>query len=125
MIAPAKPLSPSTLTGLPRTSLITLLSWAVLLALLAGSWRGADMRPLDLVRDAGNMATYAADFFPPKFAQWPLYLTEMVVTIQIALGYGAGGDLCGPARADVLGQYHASLGAPTGAPLDGCGARDQ
>ena len=24
-------------------------------------------------------------FFPPKFAQWPLYLTEMVVTIQIAL----------------------------------------
>ena len=85
MIAPAKPLSPSTLTGLPRTSLITLLSWAVLLALLAGSWRGADMRPLDLVRDAGNMATYAADFFPPKFAQWPLYLTEMVVTIQIAL----------------------------------------
>jgi phosphonate transport system permease protein len=31
------------------------------------------------------MATYAADFFPPKFAQWPLYLTEMVVTIQIAL----------------------------------------
>jgi phosphonate transport system permease protein len=85
MIAPAKPLSPSTLTGLPRTSLIALLSWAVLLALLAGSWRGADMRPLDLVRDAGNMATYAADFFPPKFAQWPLYLTEMVVTIQIAL----------------------------------------
>ena len=85
MIAPAKPLSPSTLTGLPRTSLITLLSWAVLLALLAGSWRGADMRPLDLVRDAGNMSTYAADFFPPKFAQWPLYLTEMVVTIQIAL----------------------------------------
>jgi len=85
MIAPAKPLSPSTLTGLPRTSLITLLSWAVLLALLAGSWRGADMRPLDLVRDAGNMAAYAADFFPPKFAQWPLYLTEMVVTIQIAL----------------------------------------
>jgi len=85
MIAPAKPLSPSTVTGLPRTSLITLLSWAVLLALLAGSWRGADMRPLDLVRDAGNMATYAADFFPPKFVQWPLYLTEMVVTIQIAL----------------------------------------
>ena len=85
MIEPAKSLSPSTLTALPRTSLIALLSWAVLLALLAGSWRGADMRPLDLVRDAGNMVTYAADFFPPKFAQWPLYLTEMVVTIQIAL----------------------------------------
>ena len=84
MIAPAKPLSPSTLTGLPRTSLIGLLSWAVLLALLAVSWRGADMRPLDLVRDAGNMATYAADFFPPKFAQWPLYLTCLLYTSDAA-----------------------------------------
>lgn len=43
------------------------------------------MRPLDLVRDAGNMATYAADFFPPKFGDWRLYLQEMVVTLQIAL----------------------------------------
>jgi phosphonate transport system permease protein len=85
MIEPVKPLTPSSFTKLPRTSLLGLLPWALLLALLAGSWRGADMRPLDLVRDAGNMATYAADFFPPKFTQWPLYLTEMVVTIQIAL----------------------------------------
>lgn len=85
MTEPIKALNPSTLSALPRTSLLGLLPWAVLLALLAGSWRGADMRPLDLVRDAGNMATYAADFFPPKSAQWPLYLTEMVVTIQIAL----------------------------------------
>ncbi len=85
MIDPVKPRNPSKLAALPRTSLLGLLPWALLLALLAGSWRGADMRPLDLVRDAGNMATYAADFFPPKFSQWPLYLTEMVVTIQIAL----------------------------------------
>ncbi|MDH4447650.1 MAG: phosphonate ABC transporter, permease protein PhnE, partial [Acidovorax sp.] len=40
------------------------LSWALLLALLAISWKGADMRPADLVRDSGNMATYLADFFP-------------------------------------------------------------
>ena len=85
MSEPVKPLTPSSFTTLPRTSLLGLLPWALLLALLAGSWRGADMRPWDLVRDAGNMATYAADFFPPKFSQWPLYLTEMVVTIQIAL----------------------------------------
>jgi phosphonate transport system permease protein len=85
MIETVKPLTMPTAAALPRTSLLGLLSWAVLLALLAGSWRGADMRPFDLVRDAGNMATYAADFFPPKFGQWPLYLAEMVVTLQIAL----------------------------------------
>jgi phosphonate transport system permease protein len=57
----------------------------VLLALLAGSWKGADMRPLDLVRDAGNMAQYASGFFPPDFHEWRQYLTELVVTLQIAL----------------------------------------
>ena len=69
----------------PRTSLTTLLLWGVLLALLAGSWRGADMRPLDLFRDAGNMAQYASGFFPPDFGDWRTYLSEMVVTLQIAL----------------------------------------
>jgi phosphonate transport system permease protein len=69
----------------PRTPLATLLLWAVLLALLAGSWKGADMRPLDLVRDAGNMAQYASGFFPPDFHEWRQYLTELVVTLQIAL----------------------------------------
>ncbi len=70
---------------LARTSLLTWLAWGVLLAMLAGSWKGADMRPFDLVRDAGNMATYAADFFPPKFKDWQLYLSEMLVTLEIAL----------------------------------------
>ena len=69
----------------PRASLLGWLAWGTLLALLAGSWSGADMRPFDLVRDSGNMATYAADFFPPKFTDWRLYLGEMVITLQIAL----------------------------------------
>ena len=69
----------------PRTSLLALLAWGAALTLLVGSWKGADMRPLDLVRDAGNMATYAADFFPPKFGDWRLYLQEMIITLQIAL----------------------------------------
>ena len=43
------------------------------------------MRPLDLVRDSGNMAEYAASFFPPDFREWRHYLQEMVVTVQIAL----------------------------------------
>ncbi len=71
------------IAGLRRNA--ALIGWGLLALLLAGSWQGADMRPLDLVRDAGNMATYAADFFPPDFTQWRLFLTEMLVTLQIAL----------------------------------------
>jgi len=68
-----------------KTSWLGLLAWAVAIALLAGSWGGADMRPLDLVRDSANMAKYASDFFPPNFSQWRLYLQEMIITVQIAL----------------------------------------
>ena len=68
-----------------KNSLAWYASWGVVLALLAASWQGADMRPLDLVRDSGNMATYLADLFPPNFADWRIYVEEMVVTLQIAL----------------------------------------
>jgi phosphonate transport system permease protein len=68
-----------------KTSWLGLLAWAVVIALLAVSWQGADMRPLDLVRDSANMAEYASDFFPPNFSQWRFYLQEMIVTVQIAL----------------------------------------
>lgn len=70
---------------LPRTSLGTLLMWGVLLGVLSISWKGADMRPLELFRDSSNMVKYAADFFPPNFSNWRLYLQEMLVTLQIAL----------------------------------------
>lgn len=43
------------------------------------------MRPLALIRDSGNMATYASEFFPPRFADWRIYVHEMVITLQIAL----------------------------------------
>ncbi len=69
----------------PRRSLGWYLGWAALFTLLALSWRGADMRPLDLWRDSGNMATYAAEFFPPDFTQWRVHVQEMLVTLQIAL----------------------------------------
>ena len=69
----------------PRTNLLGLLGWGVLLALLAASWQGADMRPLDLIRDSSNMAEYASSFFPPDFREWRYYLEEMVITVQIAL----------------------------------------
>lgn len=68
-----------------RHGLVWYFSWGLLLVLLAGSWRGADMRPLELFRDSGNMTSYVASFFPPDFSDWRLYLEEMLVTLQIAL----------------------------------------
>lgn len=62
-----------------------LIGWGLFLAVLAWSWQGAEMNPLALYRDAGNMAVFAADFFPPDFTDWRLYLKEMIVTVQIAL----------------------------------------
>lgn len=68
-----------------RRSILRLLAWGLILATLAWSWQGAEMRPLALVHDAGNMATFASDFFPPNFGDWRLYLQEMVITFQIAI----------------------------------------
>ena len=50
--------------------------WAAALALLAWAWRGAEIRPLDLVRDSANIGTYARDFFPPDFREWRIYLRD-------------------------------------------------
>jgi phosphonate transport system permease protein len=69
----------------PRQNLGKLVTWAIVLALLAASWEGADMRPLELFRDSGNMGTYAASFFPPDFDDWRIYLHELMVTLQIAI----------------------------------------
>ena len=71
-----------------------LIGWGLILAILAASWEGADIRPLDLVRDSGNMAAYAAGFFPPDFADWRVYVQEMVVTLQIAVWGTALAVLC-------------------------------
>ncbi|MHA6494607.1 phosphonate ABC transporter, permease protein PhnE [Pseudomonas borbori] len=68
-----------------KRSWTQLIGWGLVLAVLAWSWQGAEMNPLGLIRDSGNMATFAADFFPPDFSNWKLYLKEMIVTVQIAL----------------------------------------
>jgi len=59
--------------------------WAVVVALLAWAWQGAEIRPLDLLRDSGNMGKYARDFFPPDFHDWRIYVHEMIVTVHIAV----------------------------------------
>ncbi|MDB5775721.1 MAG: phnE [Herbaspirillum sp.] len=69
----------------PKPPLGRTLFWGVLAAVLMASWGGADMRPLDLFRDGGNMTTYLASFFPPDFHDWDTYVSEMVVTLQIAV----------------------------------------
>jgi phosphonate transport system permease protein len=69
----------------PAPSLLGLAAWGALLAVLAASWQGAEMRPLDLLRDAGNILEYGRGFFPPDFHDWRTYVQEMIVTLQIAV----------------------------------------
>ena len=71
--------------GAVRSSWITTIVWGVVLLVLAWAWQGAEMRPLDLIRDADNMRVYAREFFPPNFHDWRIYLHEMVITLHIAL----------------------------------------
>ncbi len=69
----------------PQTSLVKLVLYGLGFAVLAWSWQGAEIRPLALFKDAGNMATFASDFFPPNFRDWKFYVEEMLITIQIAI----------------------------------------
>jgi len=68
-----------------QNTLGSLFGWGLVLAALAWSWDGADMRPLALIKDSANMATLAGDFFPPDFTDWRMYVEEIVITFQIAL----------------------------------------
>ncbi len=68
--------------GAALGQLLALIATAVV---LAWAWRGAEMRPGELVRDSGNMVALARDFFPSDFSEWRSYAREMVLTVQIAL----------------------------------------
>ena len=63
-----------------------LIFWLALAALLAWSFVPAEIyRSTSLVTDAGNMARYASGFLEPNFKDWRYYLSELVVTVQIAV----------------------------------------
>jgi phosphonate transport system permease protein len=79
--APAQDLLPR---GLKRSA-ANLAGWAVFLGVLTWAWDGADMRPLELIRDSGNMVQFLNGFFPPNFLEWENYVQEMLITIQIAV----------------------------------------
>lgn len=68
-----------------RENFNRLFTWVIVAALLVWSWQGAEMKPMTLIRDGGNIATLLADFFPPNFTDWKLYAKEMLVTLQVAI----------------------------------------
>ncbi len=68
-----------------KRSATNTLFWALIMGLLVWSWEGADMRPMDLIDNSENMVEFAKGFFPPDFLEWKLYLSEMWITIQIAI----------------------------------------
>ena len=74
---------------LPKADLkrrtVNLVLWAIVLIALMWSWEGADMRPMALYEDAANMASFVDGFFPPDFYEWPTLLSEMIITVQIAI----------------------------------------
>jgi phosphonate transport system permease protein len=77
--------APTPPTGALRNSFLKTLSYGAVGAFLIWSWQGAEMDPLVLIRDSGNIAELAGDFFPPDFREWKYYLREMVVTLQLAV----------------------------------------
>jgi phosphonate transport system permease protein len=68
-----------------KRSWVSLAGWVAVIAVLGLSWNAADMRPLDLLSDSGNMGQFARDFFPPDFSDWRIYLHEMLVTLAVAV----------------------------------------
>lgn len=68
-----------------RHSWLSFAGWIAVIGVLGAAWHGADMRPLDLLRDSGNMGQFAREFFPPDFHDWRAYLADMWTTVAIAL----------------------------------------
>lgn len=68
-----------------KHSLVKLVFYGLVAAVLVWSYRGAEVSPGKLFADAGNMATFLGDFFPPDFSEWRYYLDELIITFHIAI----------------------------------------
>ena len=68
-----------------KTNLGRTLVYGLLAALLVWSYNGAEIAPGKLFADAGNIVTFLRDFFPPDFHEWRYYLSELAVTLHIAI----------------------------------------
>jgi len=69
-----------------KAATANLLVWSVVAAGLIWSFAPAEMvNARFLVLDAGNMATFATEFFSPDFHDGDLFLKQMLVTINIAI----------------------------------------
>ena len=96
---PAASLNPTAITTSTTTAdpglrargpgLLKLLAYAALLLVLVWSWNGAGIKPYDLIKYSGNIATLVGEFFPPDFHDWHMYIEEMLLTVQIAI-WGTG-----------------------------------
>ncbi|MBO3275808.1 phosphonate ABC transporter, permease protein PhnE [Pseudomonas schmalbachii] len=64
---------------------LSLLGWGSALAVLGWSWQGAEIAPLTLLNNAGNIAELGADFFPPSLGHLGDYIRQMLATIQLAI----------------------------------------
>ncbi|MCX4162410.1 MULTISPECIES: phosphonate ABC transporter, permease protein PhnE [Paraburkholderia] len=81
----SNPSAAATADAAGKRGWLSLVGWIVALAVLGAAWRGADMRPLDLLSDSGNMGQFAKDFFPPDFGDWRIYVQELLVTLAVAV----------------------------------------
>ena len=61
-----------------RAETCRLVIWGLVLAMLAWAWRGAEMKPMALVEQGGNILTLISDFFPPDFNIAPWWICQPV-----------------------------------------------
>ncbi|MBB4303607.1 phosphonate transport system permease protein [Rhodobium orientis] len=87
---PGRPGAPLDAITLPKEDLSRRLyrwgMWVLVLGALAWSFYPAEVfRAVNLVTDAANMGQYAKGFLNPNFHEWELYVSEMILTVQIAV----------------------------------------
>ncbi len=69
----------------PRSVVIRIAILLVAVPILIWSYYGAEIRPVELVRNWGNIYKYIMGFSDPDFASWRVILEEMKITVQMAI----------------------------------------